>query len=203
MKGLSNMKWCLLGYLIIVFILMVASVLMPYRLTDAIKWVADNDIAGKLRVLPEQAVHEEETLTEMVVESVGISKVNYQAVVILKEKGGEVSLPIWIGLLEANAVSVMLEGVEVPRPLTPDLLCSIVDRMGASVDYVVINDIQDQTFYADVYLQADWRQMEIDARPSDAIAIALRVKAPIYVTKLVLDKAGILLDHEADSDFTI
>ena len=203
MKGLSNMKWCLLGYLIIVFILMVASVLMPYRLTDAIKWAADNDIAGKLRVLPEQAVHEEETLTEMVVESVGISKVNYQAVVILKEKGGEVSLPIWIGLLEANAVSVMLEGVEVPRPLTPDLLCSIVDRMGASVDYVVINDIQDQTFYADVYLQADWRQMEIDARPSDAIAIALRVKAPIYVTKLVLDKAGILLDHEADSDFTI
>ena len=203
MKGLSNMKWCLLGYLIIVFILVVASVLMPYRLTDAIKWVADNDIAGKLRVLPEQAVHEEETLTEMVVESVGISKVNYQAVVILKEKGGEVSLPIWIGLLEANAVSVMLEGVEVPRPLTPDLLCSIVDRMGASVDYVVINDIQDQTFYADVYLQADWRQMEIDARPSDAIAIALRVKAPIYVTKLVLDKAGILLDHEADSDFTI
>ena len=203
MKGLSNMKWCLLGYLIIVFILMVASVLMPYRLTDAIKWVADSDIAGKLRALPEQAVHEEETLTEMVVESVGISKVNYQAVVILKEKGGEVSLPIWIGLLEANAVSVMLEGVEVPRPLTPDLLCSIVDRMGASVDYVVINDIQDQTFYADVYLQADWRQMEIDARPSDAIAIALRVKAPIYVTKLVLDKAGILLDHEADSDFTI
>jgi len=203
MKGLSNMKWCLLGYLIIVFILVAASVLMPYRLTDAIKWVADNDIAGKLRVLPEQAVHEEETLTEMVVESVGISKVNYQAVVILKEKGGEVSLPIWIGLLEANAVSVMLEGVEVPRPLTPDLLCSIVDRMGASVDYVVINDIQDQTFYADVYLQADWRQMEIDARPSDAIAIALRVKAPIYVTKLVLDKAGILLDHEADSDFTI
>jgi len=203
MKGLSNMKWCLLGYLIIVFILVVASVLMPYRLTDAIKWVADSDIAGKLRALPEQAVHEEETLTEMVVESVGISKVNYQAVVILKEKGGEVSLPIWIGLLEANAVSVMLEGVEVPRPLTPDLLCSIVDRMGASVDYVVINDIQDQTFYANIYLQADWRQMEIDARPSDAIAIALRVKAPIYVTKLVLDKAGILLDHEADSDFTI
>ena len=198
MGWLSKTKWCLLGCVIVVLVLVVGSIFIPGRFTNAVKWLANNDFAGKLRALSEQEVAQESTLTEMVVESIVVSKIDYQPVVILKEKGGELALPIWIGLLEANAISVVLEGAKMPRPLTPDLLCSIIDRMGARVDYIAINDLQNNTFYANIALNANWMQMEIDARPSDAIAIALRVGAPIYVEKAVLDKAGIQPDHEAD-----
>jgi len=196
MRKLSKVKWCLLGCLIVVLVLVASSVFVPNRLTDAVKWLADNDFAGKLRALTEQEEVREDRLVEMVVETIGVSKIDYQPVVILREKSGESYLPIWIGPLEANAISVVLEGIEVPRPLTPDLLCSTIDRMGASVDYIVINDLQNDIFYAIITLHANWVQMEIDARPSDAIAIALRVGAPIYVEKAVLDKAGVPLDHE-------
>jgi len=198
MGRMSKAKWCLLGCLIIVLVLVSTSVFVPNSITNAVKWVADNDFAGKLRALAKQEEIQEDRLIEMIVDSIGVSKIDYQPVVILKQKGGQLYLPIWIGLAEANAVSVVLEGVKMPRPLTPDLLCSVIDRMGASVDYIVVNDLRNHTFYANVTLQANWRQIEIDARPSDAIAIAIRVRAPIYVTKAVLEKAGVLPDHEAD-----
>ncbi|GAI45688.1 unnamed protein product, partial [marine sediment metagenome] len=150
MRRLSKVKWCLLGCLIVVLVLVASSVFVPNRLTDAVKWLADNDFAGKLRALTEQEEVREDRLVEMVVETIGVSKTDYHPVVILKEKSGESYLPIWIGLLEANAISVVLEGTEVPRPLTPDLLCSTIDRMGASVDYIVINDLKNATFYANI-----------------------------------------------------
>ena len=202
MERLSKAKWCLLGCLIVVLVLVAGSVFVPNGLTNVVRWVASNDFAGKLRGLTEREAAQEDTLIEMVVERIGISEVGYQPVVILKEKSGELYLPIWIGILEANAISMVLEGVDVPRPLTADLLCSMLDRMGASVDYIVVNDLQNQTFYADIMVKANWTQMEIDARPSDAIAIALRVRAPIYVEKAVLDKAGIQPEHERD-EYTI
>ena len=114
----------------------------------------------------------------------------------LKERGGERYLPIVIGPAEANAISVVLEGIEMPRPLTPDLLRSIIDRIGVSVDSIVITDIQNNTFYANIILNANWTKIEIDARPSDAIAVALRVRAPIYVEESVLDKLGIQPEHD-------
>ena len=197
MVKLSNAKWCLLGCLIVMLVLVGSSVFVPNRLANAVKWVANNDFACKLRALSQQEAAGEDILIEMVVETIGVSKIDYLPVVILKEKGGELHLPIWIGLIEANAILVILEGVEVPRPLTPDLLCSIIDRMGASVDYIVINDIQNNTFYANITVNANWTQMQIDSRPSDAIAIALRVRVPIYVEKAVLEKAGIQPDREA------
>lgn len=86
---------------------------------------------------------------------------------------------------------MVLEGVEVPRPLTSDLLGSILNGTGTNLDYIVINDLQNDVFYASLMLNANWTRMEIDARPSDAIAIALRVRAPIYVTTAVLEKAGV------------
>jgi len=203
MGRLNKAKWCLFGCLIIVLVLVAGSIFVPNRLTNAVKWVANSDFANQLRALAEQEEAQEDGLIEMVVETIGISKIDYQPVVILKEKDGNLYLPIWIGLPEANAISVILEKAEVPRPLTPDLLCSILDRLGASVDYIVINDLQNDTFYADIAVHANWMQMEIDARPSDAIAIALRVGAPIYVTKAVLEKAGILPDHETDKYTTL
>ena len=98
----------------------------------------------------------------------------------------------------SDSLPQSIEGVEVVRPLTSDLLHSILDRTGASVDYIVINDLKDNIFYANISVSTDWRQIEIDARPSDAIAIALRVRVPIYVEKAVLDEAGIRPDYETD-----
>jgi len=86
----------------------------------------------------------------------------------------------------------------VERPLTSDLLCSVIDTSGASVNSIVINDLRNNTFYASLILTVNWMRVEVDSRPSDAIAIALRVRAPIYIEEVVLDKAGIQLDHEID-----
>jgi bifunctional DNase/RNase len=153
--------------------------------------VANSEPAYKLRALSEQKPQSEESLVEMVVEAVGMSQIDDQPEVILKEKEGEVYLLISIGFLEAIAISVILEGVEVPRPLTPDLLCSVIDRTGAVVERIVINDLQNNTFYASITLKTDRARIEVDARPSDAIAVALRTRVPVYVDKAVLDEAGI------------
>lgn len=191
MWRLSRVKWCLLGCLIVGLVFVGVSVVQPGRLTNAVKQVANNDFAYKIRVLTEREAIEEYTLVEMVIETVGVSKIDSQPMVVLKEKAGERYLIISIGLAEANAIAVITEGVDVPRPLTSDLLCSILNRVGARVKSIIINDIRDNTFYANIVLKANWTEMKIDSRPSDAIAIALRANAPIYVEEAVLDKAGI------------
>jgi len=195
MGRVSRVKWCLLGCLVVVVVLVGVSVFIPGKLTNAVEWVGNNNLACKVRALTEEEAVKEPTLIEMFVETIGMSEIDYQPVVILKEKAGERYLPIWIGLAEANAISVILEGVSVERPLTSDLLCSVIDRLGAGVDSIVINDLRNHTFYASLILDVNWTQMEVDSRPSDAIAIAVRVRAPIYVEEAVLDKAGIQFDH--------
>ncbi len=135
-------------------------------------------------------------MIEMTIDSIRVSLKNYQRVVILKEKLADRYLPIWIGPAEADAIAVKLQGVSVPRPLTHDLLRSVVDAFGARVDSVVVNDLKNDTFYAKITLDVDGGQMEVDSRPSDALALAVRVEVPIYVEESVLDKAGILLDKE-------
>src|SRR5437870_8926130 len=124
---------------------------------------------------------------------------NYQRVVILKEKESDRYLPIWIGPAEADAIAVRLQEVAVARPLTHDLLRSIFDSLGASVDYVIVNDLSNDTFFARIMLQIDGRVMEIDSRPSDAIALAVRVQVPIYADESVLEKAGVKLDQEGQT----
>ncbi len=135
-------------------------------------------------------------MLEMVIDSIRVSLMNYQRVVILKEKTSDRYLPIWIGPAEADAIAVKLQGVNVPRPLTHDLLQSIVDALGAKVNSILVNDLKNDTFYAKIILDVDGGQMEVDSRPSDALALAVRVEVPIYVDEVVLDKAGILLDKE-------
>ncbi len=135
-------------------------------------------------------------MIEMTVDSIRVSLMNYQRVVILKGKMVDRYLPIWIGPAEADAIAVKLQGVSVPRPLTHDLLRSVIDALGASVKSIVVNDLKNDTFYAKITLNIDGGQMEVDSRPSDALALAVRVEAPIYVEESVLDKAGIMLDKE-------
>lgn len=135
-------------------------------------------------------------MIEMTIDSIRMSLMNYQRVVILKEKMAERYLPIWIGPAEADAIAVKLQGQTVPRPLTHDLLHSIIDALGATINSIIVSDLQKDTFYAKIILNVDGEQIEIDSRPSDALALAVRVGATIYAEEAVLDKAGILLDQE-------
>jgi hypothetical protein len=121
---------------------------------------------------------------------------NYQRVVILKEEVAARYLPIWIGPAEADAIAVKLQGASVPRPLTHDLLRSVIDTLGATISFIVVNDLDNDTFYAKIVFNVDGREVEVDSRPSDALALAVRAAVPIYVEESVLDKAGIMLDSD-------
>src|SRR4030043_914651 len=121
---------------------------------------------------------------------------NYQRVVILKEKAPDRYLPIWIGPAEADAIAVRLQDVSVARPLTHDLLRSVIDALGAQVNCIVVSDLSNDTFYARIVLDVDGKSLEIDSRPSDAIALAVRVQVPIFAEESVLERAGIWLDKE-------
>jgi uncharacterized protein len=136
------------------------------------------------------------SMVEMTIDSIRVSMVNYQRVVILREKGTERYLPIWIGPAEADAIAVKLQGVSVPRPLTHDLLRTVIDTLGATVDSIVVSDLKNDTFFARIILNINGRQTEIDSRPSDAMALAVRVEVPIFAEEAVLDKASIMLDKE-------
>lgn len=142
-------------------------------------------------------------MIEMTIDSIRVSLMNYQQVVILKDKMTERYLPIWIGPAEAEAIRLKLQGVNVPRPLTHDLLHSMIDALGASVSSIVINDLKSDTFYAKIVLAVDGGQMEVDSRPSDAMALAVRAEVPIYAEETVLEKAGILLDKETGKPIPI
>ena len=135
-------------------------------------------------------------MIEMTIDSIRVSLMNYQRVVILKEKVSDRYLPIWIGPAEADAIAVKLQGVTVPRPLTHDLLNSVIDTLGATVNSIIVNDLKNDTFFAKVVLDVDGKQVEVDSRPSDALALAVRTGVSIYADESVLDKAGILLDGE-------
>ena len=135
-------------------------------------------------------------MLEMTIDSIRVSPMNYQRVVILKEKDADRYLPIWIGPAEADAIAVKLQDLSVPRPLTHDLLRTIIDTLGASVKHILVSDLQNDTFYAKITLQTNGTATDIDCRPSDAVALAVRAQVPIYVDESVLDKAGILLDKE-------
>ena len=133
---------------------------------------------------------------EVFIDSVRVSLVNQQRVVILKEKAADRYLPIWIGPAEADAIAVKLQDVTVPRPLTHDLLGSLITKLGGNIEKIVVSDLSNDTFYAKIVLAANGGQQEIDCRPSDALAVAVRAQVPIFVEELVMEKAGIIMDKE-------
>lgn len=136
-------------------------------------------------------------MIEMGIDSIRMSMMNYQRVVILKEKDTERYLPIWIGPSEADSIAVKLQDVAVPRPLTHDLLRSVIAALGASVDSIIVSDLKNDTFFAKLILNVDGESLEIDSRPSDAIALAVRAGVPIYADESVLERASIYLDKES------
>jgi hypothetical protein len=137
-------------------------------------------------------------MIEMTVEFVRVSMQNYNRVVILKEKESDRYLLIWIGPSEAESIAMRLGDVQPPRPQTHDLLRNIIESLDAQVSYVLVNDLNNDTFYARIVLDANGRSIEVDSRTSDAIALAVRAQVPIYAEESVLERAGILLDHEQE-----
>ncbi len=141
-------------------------------------------------------------MIEMVVDSIRVSLMNYQRVVILKEKETSRYLPIWIGAAEADAIAVKLQGTSVLRPLTHDLMQSVIDALGGKVNSIIVSDLQKDVFFAKIVLNRDGEQVEIDSRPSDAIALAVRAQVPIYAEEDVLNRGGVWLDKETGKPVT-
>ncbi len=142
-------------------------------------------------------------MVEMVIESVKRNPAHPTQVVVLREKEQQRYLVIVIGIAEADSIAIKLHNRSFSRPLTHDLLSNVIDALGASVVSILINDLADRTYYARIVLDHNGRHVEIDARPSDAIALAVRVDAPILVAESVMDAAGVTPvkeDGEGESD---
>lgn len=139
-------------------------------------------------------------MVEMTVESVRINLATNQRVVILKDGQGDRYLFIWIATAEAYSIAMELQGTTSLRPLTHDLLKSVIAELGGTIVSVIINDLSDDIYYARLVLDADGRHVEVDSRPSDAIALAVRAKVPIYVAENVLDSAGVTLQSSSESE---
>src|SRR4026209_169133 len=139
---------------------------------------------------------------EMTIKGLMVDPITNSPIVILRDKDGTRVLPIWVGIFEANAIALQIENVSTPRPMTHDLLRNVIRDLHASVDRIVVCDLQENTFYALIYLALDGGTVAIDARPSDAIALALRTQAPIFVEDSVIDNAKTVdfTTEKADTD---
>ncbi|MFW6195059.1 MAG: bifunctional nuclease family protein [Chloroflexota bacterium] len=135
-------------------------------------------------------------MLELVIDSIRVSLVNYQRVVILKERESDRFLPIWIGQLEADAIALKLQDMTPPRPMTHDLMHHVLSDLGGVVDRIIVSGLDHDTFFAKVMVTAAGRTITVDARPSDALALAVRAKAPIFAEESVLEHAGVRLDRE-------
>jgi uncharacterized protein len=133
---------------------------------------------------------------QMSVGGLTLDPVTKTPIVILKDTDNKLNLPIWIGLLEATAMATEIEGIKMARPMTHDLIKNILGEVGCAVDSVEITDLKENTYFALVYLNVSGRQVVIDSRPSDAIALALRTKSPIFVAKAVLEASSVLQQNE-------
>lgn len=141
-------------------------------------------------------------LTRVEVSSLGLDKSSRTPVVILKESGGERILPIWIGPGEASAIAMVLAGIEFPRPMTHDLLTTVVGELGGEVVRVHIHQVVDNTYYASLILRRGSQVITVDSRPSDSVALALRASAPIYVDDGLLDQMPIEIQQQSEAEET-
>jgi uncharacterized protein len=139
---------------------------------------------------------------EMSIKGLMVDPITNMPIVILRDKDGQRVLPIWVGIFEANAIALQIENIATPRPMTHDLLRNVIQDLKASVQKIVVCDLQENTFYALIYLALDSGTVAIDARPSDAIALALRTRAPIFVEDAVIDHAKTVdfSSEKADAD---
>jgi bifunctional DNase/RNase len=132
------------------------------------------------------------------IDSIRVSLVSPHRIVVLKDDEDRF-LPIWIGPFEADAISIALQGNQVARPLTHDLLKTVIREAGGTLSHIAVTDLREDTFYAQIVMQLNNRRIELDSRPSDAIALAVRLQIPIYVAEDVMDRASIRPSQSAES----
>lgn len=137
-----------------------------------------------------------EDLIEVTVDSIRVHMPTSQHVVILKEKDADRYLPIWIGPFEANAIALKITGVKPERPITHDLMASTLGQLDIGLSRIVVTSLANDVFYARLHLKGNGHELDVDARPSDAIALAVRMECPIFVADEVLEKAGVLPEKE-------
>lgn len=135
-------------------------------------------------------------MIEVEIDSVRVSLTNQQRIVILKEKDEERFLPIWIGLYEAEAITIALQNIQVARPQTHDLLKTLIQSLNTQLVQVEITSLSDDVFYGNLVLETDGMKSHVDCRPSDALALAARTKVPIYVSESVIHQAGIIPEED-------
>lgn len=141
-----------------------------------------------------------DTMIKVLIDSIRVSLMSQLRVVVLKDPVSGRFLPIFIGPCEAEAIAVKLQGMTVERPLTHDLLKSVIAELGGEVQYIVVNDLRQDTFYAQIIVEQAGETHVIDSRPSDAIALSVRLDVPIYVEESVMDRAGIMPDEEIETE---
>jgi bifunctional DNase/RNase len=139
---------------------------------------------------------------EMTIKGLMVDPITNMPIIVLRDKDGQRVLPIWVGIFEANAIALQIENVATPRPMTHDLLRNVIEDLKATVQKIVVCDLKENTFYALIYLLVGGEVVAVDARPSDAIALALRARAPIFVEDDVIDNAKSLelAPDKADSE---
>jgi len=126
---------------------------------------------------------------EMTIKGLMVDPITNMPIIILRDKDGQRVLPIWVGVFEANAIALQIENVTTQRPMTHDLLKNVIQDLHGRIEKIVVSDLKENTFYALIYLTVAGEIVAIDARPSDAIALALRARAPIFVEEAVIDNA--------------
>ena len=141
-------------------------------------------------------------MIEVKIAGIQISLMSQHRVVLLKELDGDRYLPIWIGQYEADAINIELQHVEVSRPLTHDLLKNSIETLGGAVQYILVSELKEDTFHARIFVDVDGKEIDIDSRPSDAMALAVRTQVPIYVAEEVMAEAGIVPDHDLTKEGT-
>lgn len=139
-------------------------------------------------------------MIEVIIDSIRVSLMSQHRVVVLKDTNSERYLPIWIGPCESDAITVKLQDMPSPRPLTHDLLKSVIQELGGRVVHILISDLRNEVYYARIVVEVAGDQIEIDSRPSDAIALAVRVDVPIFVADTVMDKAAKAPDEDIESE---
>lgn len=139
-------------------------------------------------------------MIEVIIDSIRVSLMSQHRIVVLKDSNSDRYLPIWIGPCEADAITIELQEMPPQRPLTHDLLKSVVGELGGKIVHIFINDLRNDVYYARIVVDVNGQQMEVDSRPSDAIALAVRAKVPIFVADMVMDKAAIEPDEDVESE---
>lgn len=137
-------------------------------------------------------------MRELIIDSIRVGLRHYRRVVVLKEKEADRYITIWIGSDVADAIALRLQEVTVPRPQSHDLMLTLMQGLGGTLTQVSVTDLRDDTFFATLHVQVDGREIQVDSRPSDAIALAVRAGVPIYASDEVMDRAGIVLDDDEE-----